>query len=575
MPRKKTKEEFLTQVRAVHGDKYDYSKVDYIGSDAKICVICPTHGEFWPTANNHLRGSGCPQCVGRTVTTDRFIEKSREIHGEKYDYSKVEYINPSTPVKISCPIHGEFLLKPSSHLAGNGCSECSGNVRLTTERFISKAREVHGDAYDYSKTDCIGNNKTKVCVICPDHGEFWVTPNNHLKGSRCPKCYGTPKYTTAQYIKKANEIHGGKYDYSLVKYEGNKEKIEIICPEHGSFWQHAGAHLRGSQCPACSNVQKVTREIFISRATKLHEGKYDYSLVDFSSTSNYVDIICPIHGIFSQKVSIHLRGYGCQYCGGSKRLTNEEFIDKANSVHNYKYDYSKSEYINTSTKVCIICPDHGEFWQVPNNHLLGAGCPKCAGKFNDLDFFIERSIKVHGDKYDYSKSEYVASIEKVCIICPHHGEFWQTPSGHMNGQGCPMCNQSHLERDVMRFLKAHKINFEVQKSFDWLYSVRSMHLDFFLPDYGVAIECQGGQHFRAIDFYGGDAALQYTIERDNIKKQQCEDHGIRVLYYSDLGIEYPYYVIEDLSTLLKAIKARGIVKDTSMWTDPKLPFDFD
>ena len=131
-----------------------------------------------------------------------------------------------------------------------------------------------------------------------------VSPNNHLKGSRCPKCYGTPKYTTAQYIQKANEIHGGKYDYSLVKYEGNKEKIEIICPEHGNFWQHAGAHLRGSQCPACSNVQKVTREIFINRATKLHEGKYDYSLVDFSSTSDYVDIICPIHGTFSQKVSI-------------------------------------------------------------------------------------------------------------------------------------------------------------------------------------------------------------------------------------------------------------------------------
>ena len=189
MPRKKTKEEFLTQVREVHGEKYDYSKVDYVGSDAKICVICPIHGEFWPTANNHLRGSGCPQCVGRTVTKDRFIEKSREIHGEKYDYSKVEYINPYTPVKITCPIHGEFLLKPSSHLAGNGCSECSGNVRLTTERFISKAREVHGDTYDYSKTDCIGNNKTKVCVICPDHGEFWVTPNNHLKGSRWPKCY--------------------------------------------------------------------------------------------------------------------------------------------------------------------------------------------------------------------------------------------------------------------------------------------------------------------------------------------------------------------------------------------------
>ena len=575
MPRKKTKEEYLSQIKEVHGNKYDYSKVEYNGSDAKICVICPIHGEFWPTANNHLRGSECPQCVGRIVTKERFIEKAQDIHGYKYDYSQVEYVNSSTYVKVICPEHGEFMIKPTSHLSGNGCAECSGNIRLTTERFIRKAREVHGDLYDYSKTHCIGNNKTKVCVICPEHGEFWVSPNNHLRGSKCPGCYGTPKYTKAQYIAKAREVHGNKYDYSLINYDGNKTKLQIICPEHGVFFQNAGAHLRGAQCPTCSNVQRITPEIFIKRATKIHDGKYDYSKVNFVSTNDEVEIICPVHGTFKQKVRIHLRGYGCQYCGGSKRLTNEEFIDKANSVHNYKYDYSKSEYINTSTKLCIICPEHGEFWQIPNNHLLGAGCPKCAGKFNDQEFFIERAMKVHGDKYDYSKTEYVATNEKVCIICPQHGEFWQTPSGHMNGQGCPMCNQSHLERDVMMFLKVHNIKFEVQKTFDWLYSTRALHLDFFLPDYSVAIECQGGQHFMSVDFYGGDAALKSTIERDNIKKSQCEKHGIRVLYYSDLGIAYPYDVIENLAIQLKAIKSKGIIRDHSRWADPELPFSFD
>lgn len=145
----------------------------------------------------------------------------------------------------------------------------------------------------------------------------------------------------------------------------------------------------------------------------------------------------------------------------------------------------------------------------------------------------------------------------------------------MNGQGCPMCNQSHLERDVMKFLKTHKIKFEVQKSFEWLFSVRAMHLDFFLPDYSVAIECQGGQHFRSIDFYGGDAALQSTIERDNTKRIQCEEHGIRILYYSDLGIDYPYDVIEDFGILLKAIKSKGIITDRSKWSDPELPLVFE
>ena len=140
MPKKKTTAQFIADARKVHGDKYDYSKSEYRGSDSKVCVICPKHGEFWPTANNHIRGSGCPQCVGRTVTKERFIEKAREVHGDKYDYSKVEYVNSTTPVTIICPKHGEFLLTPTSHLCGNGCSECSGNVRLTTERFIRKAR---------------------------------------------------------------------------------------------------------------------------------------------------------------------------------------------------------------------------------------------------------------------------------------------------------------------------------------------------------------------------------------------------------------------------------------------------
>lgn len=570
MSKRKTTEEFIADARKVHGDKYDYSKSEYRGSDSKVCVICPTHGEFWPTANNHIRGSGCPQCVGRTVTKERFIEKAREVHGDKYDYSKVEYVNSMTPVTIICPNHGEFMLTPTSHLCGNGCSECSGNVRLTTERFIRKARELYGDKYDYSKAQVVGNNKTKVCVICRTHGEFWVSPNAHLRGSECPTCYGTPKYTTAQYIHLASQVHHGKYDYSRIKYNGVAHKIEIVCPEHGVFWQNAGAHLRGSQCPACSNVEKITEEVFFRRAPIIHENKYDYSKIKFSTVNDFVTIICPLHGEYEQRVKVHMRGYGCPYCGGSKRLTTEEFIEKANRVHEGKYDYSKAEYVNTSTKLCIICPDHGEFWQIPNNHLLGAGCPKCAGKYNDREFFIERARKVHGNKYDYSRVEYVATNEKVCIVCPQHGEFWQTPSGHMHGQGCPMCKQSHIERDVMRFLHSQKIKFVAQKTFDWLVSSRTLRLDFFLPDYSVAIECQGGQHFTTVEYYGGEEGLRSTQERDAQKKRLCEKHGIRILYYSDLGIVYPYFVIEDFETLLHAIKEKGIIKDRSLWQDPVL-----
>lgn len=126
----------------------------------------------------------------------------------------------------------------------------------------------------------------------------------------------------------------------------------------------------------------------------------------------------------------------------SKKLTTEEFIEKARKVHGNKYNYSQVEYINTKTKVCIICPTHGEFWQTPNKHLNGYGCKKCSGYFVDsINSFIEKAKEVHGDKYDYSKSIYVNARIKVCIVCPIHGEFWQEPYVHVGQKcGCPKCS---------------------------------------------------------------------------------------------------------------------------------------
>ncbi len=133
-------------------------------------------------------------------------------------------------------------------------------------------------------------------------------------------------------------------------------------------------------------------------------------------------------------------------------MNREEFIERANKVHGGKYDYSKVEYVNCKTKVCIICPEHGEFWQTPDNHYRGQGCPKCTGKKRwntrgrlTTEDFVKKAKKTHGDKYDYSKTVYVSAKKKVCIICPKHGEFWQTPCGHLNGNGCPECKKETLK----------------------------------------------------------------------------------------------------------------------------------
>ena len=181
-------EEFILKSRIIHGYKYDYSKVEYVNAFKKICIICPIHGEFWQTPNNHLRGHGCPVCSGNIkYTNDSFITKANEVHNNKYDYSKINYTGNHNKVCIICPEHGEFYQEAKRHLEGCGCPKCYGNVRLTLDEFINKSKEIHGNKYDYSKVDYI-NNSTKVCIICPEHGEFWQRPSQHLRGDGCPYC---------------------------------------------------------------------------------------------------------------------------------------------------------------------------------------------------------------------------------------------------------------------------------------------------------------------------------------------------------------------------------------------------
>ena len=264
-----TTEEFITKAKEVHGDKYDYSKVEYKDTKTPVCIICPVHGEFTQSPALHLKGHGCKKCgneksVSSTRSnTQEFVTKAKEVHGDKYDYSKVEYVNSNTPVCIVCPIHGEFWQTPSKHLSGQGCVKCTNpNAGMTTEEFIAKAKEVHGNKYDYSKVKFEGIKKP-VCIICHEkdefgreHGEFWQVAENHLKGSGCHKCSGKHRMTTEEFIETAKLVHGDKYDYSKTVFTGSDNKVCIICPEHGEFWQIAYHHLNGIGCPNCHGLRK-------------------------------------------------------------------------------------------------------------------------------------------------------------------------------------------------------------------------------------------------------------------------------------------------------------------------------
>jgi hypothetical protein len=254
--------------------------------------------------------------------------------------------------------------------------------RITTTEFINRSNIVHNNKYDYSLVEYV-NNCTKVQIICPIHGIFEQKPNDHMRNIGCSKCSITSPLTSQYFINRSNIVHNNKYDYSLVEYVNTKTKVKIVCSEHGIFEQTPSSHLNGNGCYKCSIVNrsikcKDTISEFINKANIVHNNKYDYSLVEYDNSKLKIKIVCPMHGIFEQLPNGHLRGQGCSVCTGTKKLTTDEFISKANIVHNNKYDYSLVEYINSCTKVQIICKEHGTFEQVPNGHLCGQGCPRCS-----------------------------------------------------------------------------------------------------------------------------------------------------------------------------------------------------
>ena len=286
------------------------------------------------------------------------------------------------------------------------------------------------------------------------------------------------KLTKEQFIEKSNIKHNHKYDYSKVKYINNSTKVCIVCPEHGEFWQTPDAHMRGQGCPVCRYIKSSA---------------------------------------------------GC-------RMKQDDFIKRSTAIHNGKYDYSTVVYKNTDTKVKIKCPIHGEFEQTPHHHLKGIGCPICGSKTYDTKEFIKKAKEKHGDKYDYSKTEYKGKKHKVVITCPIHGDFEQLPQNHIRKSGCPECGAKFgvQEKEVLKALQKRYENVTYQYTNTTFLkgNKKNMSLDIFLPEYNIGVEYQGTHHFYALDAFGGDKALDVVQKRDKIKYQRCLENGVKVFYIS-------------------------------------------
>jgi hypothetical protein len=248
MPKRLTKEEFIAKAHKVHGDRYDYSLVDYHAGNKKVKIICKKHGVFEQTPESHLRGSGCRRC-SFIVTTEDFIEKAKSVHGDKYDYSKVKYVNPNQKVLITCPIHGDFWQSPRKHINDkSGCplcgymSESEKKKKIDKEEFVRRATAVHGDLYDYTNVEYVSMTD-KVKIGCPIHGAFMQSPKNHFDGKGCPICANSKGEMRVKLVLDTlgiSYIRQYKIPNENIFCKNTKMFVDFYLPDYNTFIEYNG-----------------------------------------------------------------------------------------------------------------------------------------------------------------------------------------------------------------------------------------------------------------------------------------------------------------------------------------------
>ncbi len=275
---RKTTEQFITDAIKVHGERYNYSSVEYKTSRTKVNIICPIHGVFEQIPNGHLNGKGCHECTGNVKPSiEEFIANAWRKHGNRYNYSFVDYKNALTKVKIVCSKHGIFEQLPSSHLQGYGCNQC-GNVLISsklaksTEKFIEESRKVHGEMYSYDLVEYI-TARLKVKIVCSKHGIFEQQPASHLQGCGCPKCY---KETTSSKAEIELQQLVTQYHSDIIEndraqiispHTGNMLELDIWIPSLGKAIEFNGTYWHSH--PNAIRNDKIKKQQCIDKGIKL------------------------------------------------------------------------------------------------------------------------------------------------------------------------------------------------------------------------------------------------------------------------------------------------------------------
>ena len=349
------------------------------------------------------------------------------------------------------------------------------------------------------------------------------------------------KLSFEEFVERSNKTHENNdliYDES--SFNGSHQKVRIICPKHGEFWQIAKDHMNGQGCPICgrekSGLQRRSNtEKFISSFKELYGNKLDLSKFVYTKSNIKSTVICPIHGEFEATPNNLLRGRGCPTCGNINKkikqtISEQVFDERMEKIYGDSLTYNFSNYSNFGEKMEFVCNKHGSFEALPLNVLHGHGCPICGrekcSKSRTMKFeeVLRRFKEVHGDTYTYDESTYKTSRKKMRIICPKHGEFWQIPMNHWGGQGCPVCKESKLEMELDKALTDNGIEFIRQKP------LGRQSIDFYIPKYKINIECQGEQHFKKK--FDDKYDFKKSLERDIKKNKILRENGEKLIYFT-------------------------------------------
>lgn len=403
----------------------------------------------------------------------------------------------------------------------------------------------------YEKLYCFINNIVayKKCLICSS--EITKFQNGSYSDLCSMECVGKNNSNTNEKQQKIfNKKHNNKFIYDWSTYVNSLTPVRIICPIHGEFWESPLYHVN-YECRECK-TDTIFNELFIV-CNKVHNNKYIYNRKTFTNMHTKMKIICPEHGEFWQLPSIHKIGSGCVECFLLKNIVNqiipwEKLLIEFNLKHNNKYEYFKETYIDGKTKMKVYCREHNNyFYQSPAKHKQSTGCKYCIREIKrklltkDFNYFHKQFILIHDYFYTYDETTYVNAKTKMKIICPIHGDFWQSPSTHRSGCGCPSCKQSKGERYIRNILESMNVEFDEQKRFKDCKYVGVLSFDFYLIDYNICIEYQGKQHYEFVEyFHKTEEKFQGQLLRDKIKLNYCFVNKIKLIripYWKQKNIE--------------------------------------